>query len=182
MSLFFQEIVLDGNISTAEAREKWENAIESGARKMKVKGKSLFLHSRTGSLGTGKYVLHYHREYGRDFCDAVFTGEIFEYEEGTSQIHGKVTVSKQMKRFGIILAILSFPLAIVFDWILFYITPHLAVIPFMPEGFQFNQLFVLIAATLAIIAIGIMCMMIDKRRVKEIMDYLQDFLRKENDN
>jgi len=179
MSLFSADIVLDGAISTDAARDKWDKAIESGARKAKVKGKNLFLHSRTGALGTGKYVLHYHREYGKDFCDAVFTGDIYDYDEGTSQITGKITVSKSMRIFGIALTALSLPLAFIFEWILFFVTPHLEVIPFMPSGFEFNQLFVIIAATLAIGAIGILCLIVDKRRVKDIMDYLHEFLQEE---
>jgi hypothetical protein len=179
-SPFSQEILLDGKISSAAARERWEQAADSGARRAKVKGKALYLHSRTGSLGTGKYVLHYYQAYGNDFCDAVFTGEIYEYDEGQSQITGKITVSRSMKLFAVLLMVFSFPLALIIEAILYYTTPFMEVIPFMPANFAFNQIFVVAAATISLILIAVMCLFVDKRRVKEIMDYLHEFLREEN--
>jgi hypothetical protein len=180
MSLFSQEIVLDGHITSAEAREKWADEVESGARKAKVKGKSLYLHSyeKTSKL-LKKCVLYYYRDYGRDFCDSMFTGEIFEYEDGGCQITGVVTVPKAMKRFAIALIALSLPLARLFNEILFAVSPLLNINFYTLDRTTFEVMTFIIVA-LTFITIGFMCMVVDKNKVNGIIEYLHGFLRDEN--
>ncbi|MCL2037359.1 MAG: hypothetical protein FWG83_08265 [Oscillospiraceae bacterium] len=188
MSLFSPEIVLDGTLSTAEARLKWEKETESGARQAKVKGKALFLHSLApekpakSSKEGGRYVLHYYSNYGGDFCDAVFSGEIFEYEDTRSQILGKVTVSRSMKRFSIILFVLALPLAVLFDMMVYFGKPRLyEAMPSMRSILNYidSSILTIFIATSVTVAAGIMCLIVDKRKVKEIMDYLNDFLKED---
>ena len=173
--LFSLEIVVDGKISSTEAREKWEQTMDSSARKAKIKGKPLFLHSRHAKQ-RHKYVLHYYQSYGRDFCDTMFTGEIFEYDDGKSQITGKITTSTSMKRFAAALFILAIPLAFLFNVGLYHLAPYLTFLP------SLNELFTFIGAALVIISIGIMCLIIDKRKIRKITDYLHEFLQEESDD
>jgi hypothetical protein len=166
-SPFKSDIVVDGTLASTNAKLKWEKVAISNAMKLRIKGKPLFVHSRKEN----KYILNYYQSYGRDFCDATFVGEIFEYDEGGSQITGKVTASTSVKRFGLGLIALSLPLAFVFNEIL-----HL-VLPGSREPIQ--ELFAFSGAALALIVIAIMCFIVDKRRVKEIMEYLNKFLQEE---
>jgi hypothetical protein len=175
MSLFKSEIILDGKIPSEQARKKWDEAVDSGAGKVKIKGKSLFVHSRRNN----KCVLHYYQSYASDLCDTMFTGEIFAYDENGSQITGKITVSSAMKRFAGILTVLAIPLAFVFAMILEYTIPYLYErLPFMRNILHFldNWGFNFIGAAVTLAAIAVMCLIVDKRRVKDVMDYLHDFL------
>jgi hypothetical protein len=175
MSLFSSEIVLAGDITTGEARQKWEQAAVSNARKSKIKGKPLFLHSQK----KGKYVLHYYQSYGNDVCDAMFTGEIFDYDGGGCQVTGKVTVSSFMKRFAAVLAVAAFPLAILFGIVLRYV-----LILFDQSNAYERELiqdfFAVCGAFFVIAGIAVMCLIVDKRRVQSIMEYLNNFIKKEN--
>ena len=163
---FSAEVILDSPLSTAQAGQKWKQEVESCARKGKTKGKALFLHS----FKEGKCVLHYYQNYGGDFCDTVFTGEISEYDNG-SQITGNVTVPKSMRWFAAALIVASIPLSILFNFILYRVVPSLSGSSYMIEVSTF------VGAMLALIAIAIMSLMTDKRKVKVIMDYLHEFLR-----
>ncbi|MCL1904151.1 MAG: hypothetical protein FWF94_07025 [Oscillospiraceae bacterium] len=180
MALFSTEIILDGEIPSTDAKLKWERAAESGARVGRVKGKALFLHSHKEH----KYSLHYYQSYGKDLCDIMFTGEIFEYDEGKSQISGKITVSEAMKLFAWIIIIASFPLALLFNLILYYITPFVeGYMPFLtklPET-GYNGVFSFAGAAVALVIVGIMSLKVDKRKVKTVMDYLHEFLQREEE-
>jgi hypothetical protein len=182
MSLFSTEIILDGAIPSSDARQKWKKAIESNARKAKIKGKILFLHS----LKDNKYILHYYQSYGRDFCDTMFTGEIFEYDDNKSQITGKITAPVTMKRFAWGLIAASLPLAFLLNVILYYAVPHFTITQGMdmPET-GYNGVFIFGGTALALIAIAVMSLMVDKRKAKAVMDYLHEFLQNnegEHDN
>ena len=176
MSMFSPEIVLAGHMSSEEARDKWEKAVESGARQGKVTGKSLFLHSyeNTSKL-LKKCVLHYYQCYGNDFCDAMFTGEIYDYEDGNCQIHGKVTVPPAMKRFSVILFVLAIPLASLLNEVLYRMRQFSNLV----INTRNIEYFTFFGGVLAIVAIGIMCRMVDKRKVKHIIEYLNEFLKKD---
>jgi hypothetical protein len=177
LSPFKAEIVLDGELTSAQAREKWEHTATAEARKKKVRGKATYVHST--SAKTRKYILYYYHNYGGDFCDTMFTGEIFEYDEGRCQVSGKVTASTAAKRFAGVLIAFSIPLAFLFNMIMYYATPHLEILPFMPSGFKYNELFVFIGAILVINAIAILSLCVDNRRVRNITDYLHEFLKSE---
>jgi hypothetical protein len=173
-SIFKAEIVLDGELSSADAQQKWEDTALKEARKARVKGKPLYIHARS----RGKYVLYYYHNFGGDFCDTMFTGEIFEYDEGKSQITGKITASTAMKRFAVVLFLLSLPLALLFDMLMLYLIPYLQIM----ESYENNQLFQIFAfggTVVTINAIAVLSLCIDNRRVHNIMEYLNDFLKDE---
>jgi len=179
MSLFKSEIVVDGVIPTSHARSKWEHAVRSGATRMKIKGKALFLHSYSKD---NRCVLNYYQNYGGDFCSATFTGEIFDYDEGKSQITGNVTASASVKRFAWGLLAASLPSALLFSALLFFSTPFLREsVPFLQGLLLFSDnVVVSFAGTMLVLtAIAIMCFVVDKRRSKEIMDYLHKFLQED---
>jgi hypothetical protein len=178
-SPFSAEIILDGAISSDEARAKWEEVAASSARRIPPVGMPHFIHAAHAGRGSKHtlYCLYYHRSYGRDFCDAMFSGEIYEYDDGGCQITGKITASTNMRRFAWGLIAASLPLALLFDLLLYTISPYLEVVPMLAEDFDYNELLVLLGAMLALIAVGIMCLTVDKRRVKDISDYLHEFLQ-----
>ncbi|MCL2071582.1 MAG: hypothetical protein FWH07_05030 [Oscillospiraceae bacterium] len=176
MSLFSAEIILDGAVSSSEARTNWKNAVESDAHKVKVKGKTLFLHSYKDN----RCVLHYYQSYGRDFCDTMFIGEIFEYGEGGSQITGKITASTAMKRFAWIMIAASLPLAFLFNAVLYYSLIFLDKLnPYITTARDTGLygIFTFAAAAITSVIIGIMCLIVDKRKLKAITDYLYNFLK-----
>ncbi|MCL2754724.1 MAG: hypothetical protein FWD35_03270, partial [Oscillospiraceae bacterium] len=130
-SPFKADIVLDGELSPEKAREKWkQTALDVGKRinrGKKVKGSPMYIHSHDSK--TRRYILYYYHNYGGDFCDTMFTGEIFEYDDGKCQISGRVTASRFMKRFAVVLAALSLPLALVLTVVISYISLYLEVTP-----------------------------------------------------
>jgi hypothetical protein len=175
-SLFKAEIVLDGELTTEQAREKWEQTATAQARGAKVRGKAVYIHSR--SPKSGKYILYYYHNFGGDFCDTMFTGEIFEYDEGKCQVLGHVTASTGIRRFSRALMILSVPLGFLFNVIMYYLTPYLAVLPFMPgDPRGYSETFMFAGAVLVINAIAVLCLFVDNRRVRSITDYLHTFLK-----
>jgi uncharacterized protein YjeT (DUF2065 family) len=174
------EIVVDGNITPEEARLKWEQTAVSSSRKVKIKGKSLFLHLKKD----GKYVLQYYQNYGSDVCDAVFIGDIYEYDENGSQITGKVKAPRSMKILSIILFVLALPIAVLINTLLYYVLPTLSQ-PKMADdmiymGDAVLELLTIAGSGLVIIVIGVMCLIVDKRKVSAIIDYLYNFLRRDN--
>ncbi|MCL1789393.1 MAG: hypothetical protein FWG33_03465 [Oscillospiraceae bacterium] len=180
MSLFSTEIILDGEIPSGDARQKWKKEVESDARKGKIKGKALFLHSHKNN----KLVLRYYQSYGKDFCDTMFTGEIFSYDDGKSQITGKITVPETMRRFAWGLIAASFPIALLFNLILYFTAPffeeYMPFLPKLPET-GYNGVFTFSGAVLILIIIGIMCLTVDKRKIKSVVDYLHEFLQEEQE-
>jgi hypothetical protein len=171
-------IHLDGELTSAQAKKKWEDTAVSEARKAKIKGRATYRHS----VSKGKYILYYYHNYGGDFCDTMFTGEIYEYDEGKCQITGKVTASKGLKRFSAVLIALSAPLALLFTMLVYHVAPHLPyneTMRILTEGFEHNIAFIFGGTVTAFIAIAILCLWVDNRRVKSIMDYLSVFLKEE---
>lgn len=157
---FSTEILTDGEISVDEARRKWNETAESQARKTKVKGKALFLHGVKGN----KFTLFYHQSYGTDWCDTVFTGEIAEYDDGKSQIFGKVTASPTMKKFAAGLAIGTVPVLLTI-WIVLYCFGV-----YMPALVSYAV--IVIAAVSAVMSLAV-----DKGKAKIITEYLYEFLK-----
>jgi hypothetical protein len=175
MSLFKADIVLDGELSSTQAREKWERTAVDTARqanKGKIKGRAVYVHGGVA----GKYVLYYYHNFGGDFCDTMFTGEIFEYDEGKCQVTGRITVSTSVKRFAAVLFALSIPLGILFELIIHHVSPYL-MIPQLSPDFDYNNWLVFGGAFLAVNAIAVLCLCVDNRRVRNITDYLHEFLK-----
>jgi len=181
-SPFKTEITLEGELSSQAAREKWEQtSLEVGKKvnkRKKKRGSPLFVHSKY----KGKYVLYYYHNYGGDFCDTMFTGEIFEYDEGKCQVTGFVTASTSLRRFAVALFALAAPLALGFTLLVYYIAPFLEVAPLLSEGFEHNIGLVFVGAVAAVAAIAVLCLFVDNRRVKSILDYLNEFLKEESNS
>jgi len=174
--MFAIELVTDGTLAPDEARSKWDKEVRAGAMKMKTKGNALFLHAHNKE---NRCVLHYYKCYGKDFCDATFTGEISEYDTGC-QITGKVTAPSSLKRFGWILIALSIPLAFVLNIALQYVLFYLEYAPKIAQD-DFSQfIFNFIAILLVLNSAAVMCFVVDKRRVSEIMSYLHKFLQEDS--
>jgi len=183
-SLFSAEILIDGELSSKQARNKWEKVALKTAmqinkrsrKKANGKGRALYVH--TTSTKDRKYVLYYHHNYGSDFCDTMFKGEIFDYDDGKCQILGKVTASTGIKRFSRIIMLLSIPLAILFNQLFYFVGSRVEILPFMPHGYEYNALYIFGGTILTLNAIAIMCLCIDNKKVRAISDYLNEFLKK----
>ncbi|MCL1832196.1 MAG: hypothetical protein FWG45_04705, partial [Oscillospiraceae bacterium] len=99
-SPFKAQIITDGELTTAQAREKWEAAALSQSRrtrKRESKGQPLYVHATRADKS--QYILYYHHSYGKDFCDTMFVGEIYAYDDNKCQVTGKVTASTAVRRF-----------------------------------------------------------------------------------
>jgi len=160
---FAAEILTDGELSASRAREKWAETAESQARKVKVKGKALFLHG----MKDGKLTLAYYQSYGNDICDTVFTGELSEYDDGKSQLYGKVTASPAMKRFAVGIGAGIIPLLALVFAVGYY-------------GFGVYLPSVVYYAGVAAAAVSaVMSLAVDKNKTKLISEYLYNFLKED---
>ncbi|MCL2633298.1 MAG: hypothetical protein FWD34_02165 [Oscillospiraceae bacterium] len=172
--IFSTDVLVDGNITSELARQRW-----SEYEQEQIRGKPLFIHS----MKDGKYMLHYHQSYKTDLCDTVFLGEIFEYEESGSQILGKVTASKSMRRFGIATIIAAFPVAWLVNVLLFHVDELLnnmeMINPIRLNNF--NPTLTFFASAIIAAGVAIMSQNVDKRRVKDITEHLHKFLNVSED-
>ena len=175
MSLFREEIVIDGEISAEEALRKWDNVTPKP-----IKGSAMFFHSRS-KRGNDKLILKYYSSYGRDFCDAEFSGHIEPFDDGKCMVTGKVTASRSMKVFATVFAAVAFPLSWVLAILLYYVDRFARlfmselpqILPSLDDDTGLWFLVGLITLTLAIIAM--MCLIIDRNKVNAIMQYLHKF-------
>jgi len=160
---FAVSVLTDGELSANRARLKWSETIEAQSRKAKIKGKALFLHGMKG----GKFTLAYYQSYGTDWCDTVFTGEIAEYDDGKSQIFGKVTASPAMKRFAVGAAVGIIPLLL-----LIFVVSYYGFGVYLPSVVYYGGI-----AAAAVSAV--MSLAVDKNKTKIISEYLYNFLKED---
>ncbi|MCL1831677.1 MAG: hypothetical protein FWG45_02050, partial [Oscillospiraceae bacterium] len=86
-----------------------------------------------------------------------------------------------VRRFAAVLFALSLPLALLFELIILRLSPFIESLNILPRDFDYTGWYIFAGALLTINAMGVLCLFVDNRRVRNITDYIHNFLKESKD-
>lgn len=154
---FEKQIALTGSLSAEEAKQKWK---DNETLSEKIIGKPFYEYSsRVNTRGEEEFTMNYHMSYKKDFCDTMFSGEIFN-DDDTCQLHGYIKATPLMKRFALIFLICCVVLGGLY-------------LVFAPFGYPLYGflIFIVLGITVAFLSLKV-----DNGRINRVMEALQEFI------
>lgn len=166
---FKKEISLVGSLSSEEVREKWKLTADNQKNTTTADDSENITSDYTlrtigkpfcgFSVNGGKYYMHYHSSYKKDFCDTMFEGEIFANDE-TCQLQGIVKAAPGMKNFANIFLLCCIVIGVFYFFFPFFGYP------------LYGSLLSFLIGT----AVAFLTLKVDANKLESVMDNLQHFI------